>query len=95
MLEVGVEDDDLLLVHSQSEEGGIPRWNIQIEKEDYHKPFLGGFRDRRTMIEYHHAATQTPPPPKPADSQQVTLHSVLLNVIRKRSFKNSIVTRKL
>jgi len=27
------------------------------------KPFLGGFRDKRTSLEYHNAASQTPPPP--------------------------------
>ena len=30
-----------------------------------HKPFLGGFRDRRTALEYHDAYTDMPPGPAP------------------------------
>ena len=32
------------------------------------KPFLGGFRSRKTALEYHHASSQTDPPPRPADA---------------------------
>lgn len=34
---------------------------VEIENRKITKPFLGGFRDPRTKIEYHHAATQTGP----------------------------------
>jgi len=32
------------------------------------KAFLGGYRSRKTHIEYHHASSQTDPPPKNTDS---------------------------
>jgi len=31
------------------------------------KPFLGGFRSRKTALEYHHASSQTDPPPRKED----------------------------
>ncbi|XP_074124213.1 IQ motif and ubiquitin-like domain-containing protein isoform X2 [Sminthopsis crassicaudata] len=34
---------------------------VEIEKTDFHKPFLGGFRHKITGIEYHNAGTQTVP----------------------------------
>uniref|UniRef100_A0A7N4PMB7 IQ motif and ubiquitin domain containing n=1 Tax=Sarcophilus harrisii TaxID=9305 RepID=A0A7N4PMB7_SARHA len=34
---------------------------VEIEKTDFHKPFLGGFRHKITGIEYHNAGTQTAP----------------------------------
>ena len=38
---------------------------VDIEREDNPKPFLGGYRHRKTGIEYHHASTQTWVPKKP------------------------------
>ncbi|PRP82891.1 hypothetical protein PROFUN_04754 [Planoprotostelium fungivorum] len=35
-----------------------------VEWDLIKKPFLGGFISRLSDIEYHHASTQTPPPPK-------------------------------
>ena len=36
------------------------------------KPFLGGYRSRKTKLEYHHACTQTDPPPRPrADARDL------------------------
>lgn len=34
---------------------------VEIEDRSVRKPFLGGWRDRRTEIEYHNASTQTLP----------------------------------
>merc|ERR1719353_1431821 len=33
------------------------------------KPFLGGYRSRKTAIEYHHASSQTDPPPRAATDE--------------------------
>ena len=32
--------------------------SVAIEREERRKPYLGGFRDKRTGVEYHHASTQ-------------------------------------
>ena len=32
---------------------------VRIERENRRKPYLGGFRNRMTNIEYHHASAQT------------------------------------
>ncbi|XP_020822055.1 IQ motif and ubiquitin-like domain-containing protein isoform X2 [Phascolarctos cinereus] len=34
---------------------------VEIERIDFHKPFLGGFRHKITGTEYHNAGTQTAP----------------------------------
>jgi hypothetical protein len=33
---------------------------VTVVREDVRKPFLGGFRNRKTGVEYHHASSQTP-----------------------------------
>jgi hypothetical protein len=38
---------------------------VDIQREDGPKPFIGGFRHRKTGIEYHHAFTQTWVPKEP------------------------------
>eukprot|EP00698_Gefionella_okellyi_P004394 TRINITY_DN14057_c0_g1_i1.p1 TRINITY_DN14057_c0_g1~~TRINITY_DN14057_c0_g1_i1.p1 ORF type:complete len:396 (+),score=79.15 TRINITY_DN14057_c0_g1_i1:35-1189(+) len=35
---------------------------IVVQGPDQPKPFIGGFRHRKTGVEYHHAVTQTPAP---------------------------------
>lgn len=38
---------------------------VEIEDRRIRKPYIGGYRNKETGIEYHHAFTQTgPPPPK-------------------------------
>lgn len=44
-----------------------------IERDFLRKPFLGGYRDRRNGIEYHHASSQTPLPQKPDQLTEVIL----------------------
>lgn len=48
-----VEDDES---EDQIEEKS---WVVEVTPARSGKPFLGGFRNRKTGIEYHHAATQT------------------------------------
>lgn len=38
---------------------------VEIENRRIRKPFLGGYRDPGTKIEFHHACTQTGPMPRP------------------------------
>jgi hypothetical protein len=38
---------------------------VKVERQVVKKPFLGGYRHRDTGVEYHNAAVQTAPPPRP------------------------------
>ncbi|NXN14570.1 IQUB protein, partial [Indicator maculatus] len=38
---------------------------VKIERPTYHKPFLGGFKNRITGVEFHNAGSQTIPKPRP------------------------------
>lgn len=41
------------------------------------KPFLGGYKNRLTDVEYHHASTQTPPPSKSLEELEVWIGMIL------------------
>lgn len=65
--EYGTEDD-----YDQPSEYGQEQLNpgekvilVDIQREQVQKPFLGGFRHRKTGVEYHHASSQTWVPKKP------------------------------
>ncbi len=50
--------------------------DVERPAEDSKKPFLGGFRHKKTALVYHHAAVQTistrqPPAPKPKNERSV------------------------
>jgi len=52
------------------------------------KPFLGGYRSRKTALEYHHASSQTDPPPRSAaddDSNQKFHRETQTAVLQTRS----------
>ncbi|XP_036617103.1 IQ and ubiquitin-like domain-containing protein [Trichosurus vulpecula] len=58
---------------------------VEIERIDFHKPFLGGFRHKITGTEYHNAGTQTVPKKAPVkmnifsrDTQTVTERKKLI-----------------
>lgn len=38
---------------------------VEIERSMHKKPFLGGYRHKKTNIEFHHAACQTVQKPRP------------------------------
>ena len=38
---------------------------VRIERSQFKKPFLGGYRHRLSDVEYHNAAIQTLPKPRP------------------------------
>lgn len=66
---LGVGDDTPLpglgggSLSGSSGSGGITSGRVLLEPFTGHKPFLGGYKDRRTALEYHDAYTQTPAPP--------------------------------
>lgn len=45
--------------------GGKKEILVHIEHTGVPKPFLGGYRNRRTGLEYHNAAVQTLPKKRP------------------------------
>ncbi|NXP79122.1 IQUB protein, partial [Ramphastos sulfuratus] len=44
---------------------------VKIERPTYRKPFLGGFKNRITGVEFHNAGSQTIPKPQPGKGVQV------------------------
>ncbi|XP_036102802.1 IQ and ubiquitin-like domain-containing protein [Molossus molossus] len=51
----------LIPVRVQTGIGQYQQVAVEVIKSDFHKPFLGGFRNKLTGIEYHNAGTQTVP----------------------------------
>ncbi|XP_068943212.1 IQ motif and ubiquitin-like domain-containing protein [Petaurus breviceps papuanus] len=52
---------DIITVRVQSGAKVYQDITVEIERIDFHKPFLGGFRHKITGREYHNAGTQTVP----------------------------------
>ena len=50
---------------AHSHAGGKKEILVCIERTGVPKPFLGGYRNRRTGLEYHNAAVQTLPKKRP------------------------------
>lgn len=47
---------------------------VKIERSTFKKPFLGGYRHRVSEMEYHHAAVQTLPRPRPRKDVRFNMH---------------------
>uniref|UniRef100_A0A803VLN7 IQ motif and ubiquitin domain containing n=1 Tax=Ficedula albicollis TaxID=59894 RepID=A0A803VLN7_FICAL len=45
--------------------------DVKIERPTYSKPFLGGFRNVSTGVEFHNAGSQTKPPKRPHKGNQL------------------------
>uniref|UniRef100_A0A3Q3XLE0 IQ motif and ubiquitin-like domain-containing protein n=1 Tax=Mola mola TaxID=94237 RepID=A0A3Q3XLE0_MOLML len=56
---------DVLTVRVQTDEGVFQDTVVEIDRPLQKKAFLGGFRNRLTGVEYHHAAVQTLPKKRP------------------------------
>ncbi|XP_072508965.1 IQ motif and ubiquitin-like domain-containing protein isoform X2 [Notamacropus eugenii] len=76
---------DILTVRVQSGAQMYQDITVEIERIDFHKPFLGGFRHKITGTEYHNAGTQTVPKKPPVktnifsrDTQTVTERKKLI-----------------
>lgn len=53
---------DVITVRVETECEGYKDVVVEIEDKSIQKPFIGGYVHRNTLIEYHHAYTQTGPP---------------------------------
>lgn len=51
---------DVLALHVRDREGQAAVVKVEVERPTIPKPFVGGFRHKGTLIEYHHASSQTP-----------------------------------
>ncbi|XP_052778908.1 IQ and ubiquitin-like domain-containing protein [Mya arenaria] len=59
---------DVITVRVQAEDNTFKDVVVEIERTTRKKPFLGGYRHKKSSVEYHHASAQTmqkprPPPP--------------------------------
>ncbi|NXM72832.1 IQUB protein, partial [Serilophus lunatus] len=50
---------DVITVTIQTDSDSFQEVDVKIERPSYNKPFLGGFRDVRTGVEFHNAGSQT------------------------------------
>ncbi|XP_004602304.2 IQ and ubiquitin-like domain-containing protein [Sorex araneus] len=55
------QDTKFIMVRIQTGVFEYQEVAVEIEKSNFHKPFLGGFRHKLTGQEYHNAGTQTVP----------------------------------
>ena len=53
-----------------TEEGTMQDVVVEIERATRKKPFLGGYRHKKTGVEYHHAGAQTMAKQKPPSSTE-------------------------
>ncbi|CEM27838.1 unnamed protein product [Vitrella brassicaformis CCMP3155] len=56
---------DVLELQCQDSQGAVKLVRVHIEKASEAKPFIGGYRQKQTRVEYHDAFTQTPIDKKP------------------------------
>lgn len=66
---IGIIDEniptiDVITVHVLQDDGSFKDIIVEIHDEAYCKLWLGGYRNRKTKVEYHHAYTQTLPKPR-------------------------------
>ncbi|XP_062465680.1 IQ and ubiquitin-like domain-containing protein isoform X3 [Pezoporus occidentalis] len=52
---------DVVTVRIQTDSDSFQDVVVKIERPTYQKPFLGGFKNRRTGVEFHNAGSQTIP----------------------------------
>ncbi|NWQ66871.1 IQUB protein, partial [Neopipo cinnamomea] len=50
---------DVITVRVQTDSDSFQEVVVKIERPTYNKPFLGGFRNMRTVVEFHNAGSQT------------------------------------
>ncbi|KAM9633983.1 IQ motif and ubiquitin-like domain-containing protein isoform 2-T4 [Morphnus guianensis] len=56
---------DVITVRVQTDSDSFQDVVVKIERSTYHKPFLGGFKNRITGVEFHNAGSQTVPKKRP------------------------------
>mgnify|MGYP005983643491 FL=1 len=64
---------DILTVRVQTSDEGIKDVVVEVVNKAITKPFLGGYFDKCSGLEYHHGYTQTPPP-KPKVPPEMKSH---------------------
>ncbi|XP_048156369.1 IQ and ubiquitin-like domain-containing protein isoform X1 [Corvus hawaiiensis] len=56
---------DVITVRVQTDSDSFQEVVVKIERRTYNKPFLGGFRNMSTGVEFHNAGSQTKPKRRP------------------------------
>ncbi|XP_063998074.1 IQ and ubiquitin-like domain-containing protein isoform X2 [Pogoniulus pusillus] len=62
---------DVITVRVQRDSDSFQDVVVKIERPIYHKPFVGGFKNKITGVEFHNAGAQTIPKPRPDRGVQV------------------------
>ncbi|NWV48382.1 IQUB protein, partial [Daphoenositta chrysoptera] len=62
---------DVISVRVQTDSDSFQEVAVKIERRTYNKPFLGGFRNISTGVEFHNAGSQTKPKKRPDKGIQV------------------------
>ncbi|XP_064302372.1 IQ and ubiquitin-like domain-containing protein [Phalacrocorax carbo] len=62
---------DVITVRVQTDSDSFQDVVVKIERPTYHKPFLGGFKNRITGVEFHNAGSQTIPKKRPVKGIQL------------------------
>ncbi|XP_021240471.1 IQ and ubiquitin-like domain-containing protein isoform X3 [Numida meleagris] len=61
----GYHMPDVITVRVQMDSDSFHNVAVKIERPTFRKPFLGGFKNRVTGVEFHHAGSQTVPKKRP------------------------------
>ena len=62
---IKTQTNEKLVLISLVEDEGYKDVVVEIERTTRKKPYLGGYRHKKTTIEYHHASAQTMQKPRP------------------------------
>ncbi|XP_064632189.1 IQ motif and ubiquitin-like domain-containing protein isoform X2 [Lineus longissimus] len=59
---------DVISVKVQGDDGEYKDVVVEIERSVRKKPYLGGYRHKKTSVEFHHASAQTMAKPRPSNN---------------------------
>ncbi|KAF4790264.1 IQ and ubiquitin-like domain-containing protein [Turdus rufiventris] len=74
---------DVITVRVQRGSDSFQEVDVKIERSAYNKPFLGGFRNMSTGVEFHNAGSQTKPKKQPDKGIQLFCKETQVIVLQK------------
>ncbi|XP_074451951.1 IQ motif and ubiquitin-like domain-containing protein isoform X4 [Larus michahellis] len=74
---------DVITVRVQTDSDSFQDVVVTIERPTYHKPFLGGFKNQITGVEFHNAGSQTIPKKRPDRGIQLLCRETQVIVLQK------------
>ncbi|NXS35395.1 IQUB protein, partial [Pomatostomus ruficeps] len=79
---------DVITVRVQTDSDSFQEVVVKIERPTYNKPFLGGFRNMSTGVEFHNAGSQTKPKRRPDKGIQLFCRETQM-VVEKNKLKQT------